>query len=350
MTKVVRDAGEVTPEWLTGVLRADGRLDDGRVTAVHACGSFETPPSTMTRLEVTYSADLPGLPSRLLLKIPKPERLPAGDREVVFYRDVERTMDPSPAVTCFDAAFDDSDGSFHVLLADVGETHRAMPWPCPFYRAHAEGAIDALAGLHAAYCGDPRVGAEIGDALTADHIRGEWAVRADQLPEFLRRLSDWLTPEWEAAYERVFRGFPEPLIQRLEEGNLTLIHGDTHAANFLVPHDPASSDVRVIDWMTYHRWFGVRDVAYLMTKWWRPRVRRLMERDLVERYHAGLVEHGVAGYDLTACWHDYRLTVIETVLHTVAIPIPWEMAWLWYPAFEQTMSAFEDLNCGELLG
>jgi hypothetical protein len=346
----VSDADQVTPGWLTDVLRTHGSLHRGSVTGVHIVGSFEPPPSLMTRLEVTYSADSPGLPSRLLLKIPKAERLPASNREVVFYRDIAPAMDPSPAVRCLDAAYDADTGAYHLLIEDTSETRRAMPWPCPFYRAHAEGAIDALAKLHATYWDDPRVGVEFGDVLTPEHIRVEWATRSEQLPDFLGRLADWITPEWRSAYERVFDVFPEPLIDRIESGgHLTLIHGDTHAANFLVPHDPNSRDVRIIDWMTYHRSFGVRDVAYLMTKWWRPRVRRMMERDLVERYHARLVEHGVSEYDLDTCWRDYRLTVIETVLHTVAIPIPWDIAWLWYPAFEQTMSAFEDLDCMALL-
>ena len=349
MTETIRDAGEVTPERLTHALRAHGVLAEGEATGVRIVGSFETPPSVMTRLEATFSVGSTHLPSQLLLKVPKAERLPASDREVVFYRDIAPTMYPSPAARCFDAAYDDDTGAYHVLIEDITETHRAMPWPCPFYRAHAEGAIDALAKLHATYWADPRVGVEFGDVLQPEDIRREWAARADQLPEFLDRLSDWITPEWKSAYERVFDVFPEPLINRIGRGGLTLIHGDTHAANFLVPHHPESRDVRIIDWMTYHRWFGVRDVAYLLTKWWRPRVRRIMERDLVERYHTRLVEHGVSDYDRAECWRDYRLTVIETVLHTVAVPIPWEIAWLWYPAFEQTMSAFEDLDCIGLL-
>ena len=119
MEETIRDAGEVTPERLTSALQANGVLPQGEVTGIHVVGSFETPPSVMTRLEVTYAGEPAGLPSRLLLKVPKAERLPASDREVFFYRDVAPTMDPPPAARCFDAAYDPATGSYHLLIEDV---------------------------------------------------------------------------------------------------------------------------------------------------------------------------------------------------------------------------------------
>ena len=190
----------------------------------------------------------------------------------------------------------------------------------------------------------------MGEVAPIASLRHQWAKRREILPEFIEQLRDWITPNWKAAYGLLFDAFPKPLSDRIECGvNLTLVHGDTHAGNFLIPHDPGSRRCYVIDWSTYHRWFGAKDVAYFMSTWWTPRLRRIMEHDMARQYLDRVVEYGVSDYGWEDCWRDYRLSVIETALHTVHIPIPWDMAWLWYPHFEQTMSAFQDPRCGDLL-
>ena len=43
-------------------------------------------------------------------------------------------------------------------------------------------------------------------------------------------------------------------------------------------------------------------------------MRREVERDVVAAYHARLVELGVDGYDLDACWDDYRFAQLQAPL------------------------------------
>ena len=47
-----------------------------------------------------------------------------------------------------------------------------------------------------------------------------------------------------------------------------------------------------------------------------PDDRAAVERDLVQRYHAALLAHGVSGYDVETCWQDYRLGVFQAPLIT----------------------------------
>jgi hypothetical protein len=73
MDDVITDAKDVTPEWLTAVLRTNGHLDHERVTAVKLKASRQTTISNTHHLEITYSAVTPERsPSKLFLKLSKP--------------------------------------------------------------------------------------------------------------------------------------------------------------------------------------------------------------------------------------------------------------------------------------
>ncbi len=52
----ILDAGQIDPEWLTGVLRASGDLREGRVSSVEAVQDTSTH-ATNARLLVRYSED-----------------------------------------------------------------------------------------------------------------------------------------------------------------------------------------------------------------------------------------------------------------------------------------------------
>jgi hypothetical protein len=63
-------------------------------------------------------------------------------------------------------------------------------------------------------------------------------------------------------------------------------------------------------------------VAYFLGAGLLPELRREVERDIVAGYHRALVERGIHGYELDACWDDYRrgtfagfgVTVIASML------------------------------------
>jgi hypothetical protein len=76
-----------------------------------------------------------------------------------------------------------------------------------------------------------------------------------------------------------------------------------------------------------------------------------MERDLLRRYHDGLVRGGVGGYSWADCWNDYRLAVATRALfmpmwqwHSGQSPRSW------WQRLESAMQAFDDLGCADLLG
>ena len=92
------------------------------------------------------------------------------------------------------------------------------------------------------------------------------------------------------------------------------MHGDYRLDNLLFY--PDRTRVTVVDWQTVGVGLPTRDLAYFTATSLLPEIRPGVERDLVHRYHTALLGHGVAGYDLETCWHDYRLGVFQAPLLT----------------------------------
>src|SRR5438132_6014967 len=132
MNNLVTDPAQVTPAWLTGVLLRQGCLGRCSVTSIESELS-STIVSSILRLVVSYSADSPAsCPSRLFLKLSKPDAAPElARKEVQFYNDLTSAPPDLPLIPCYDAVYSEEAGRSHVLLSDLSETHTRPPWPLP---------------------------------------------------------------------------------------------------------------------------------------------------------------------------------------------------------------------------
>src|SRR5262249_51134918 len=127
-------------------------------------------------------------------------------------------------------------------------------------------------------------------------------------------------------------------------------NGDAHVWNLLYPRDASSLNIRLIDWSGWRIDTATDDLAYMMALHWYPERRRRLERPLLDRYHDGLVAHGVRGYNREALTEDYRLSALWQILTPVwqaAHKLP---AVIWWGHLERSMLAVDDLGCRELLG
>lgn len=76
-------------------------------------------------------------------------------------------------------------------------------------------------------------------------------------------------------------------------------------------------NVRLIDWEDWSIDAATDDLAYMMAMLWYPDRRRRMERPLLDRYHAELLNRGVSGYDRRALDDDYRLSALWLITRPV---------------------------------
>ena len=275
----------------------------------------------------------------------------AGRQEVAFYGEVAPL---SPAVLvprCFDAAWDEETKAWHLVLEDLSESH-AMPtaWPLPPTMAQCQAILATLARFNAAWWDDPRLGISIGSWIDPATYAERFQGFAAHVAAFADRVGDRLSVERYDLYRRVLDAAPRLFAPRYQSRrNVTLIHGDAHVWNFLLPKDAQSGDTRLLDWDSWRIGIATADLANMMAMHWSPELRRRRERLLLDHYHAALLAQGVGGYDRAALDDDYRLSVLLQILTPVlqaAFGIP---PWIWWNHTERILLAVDDLGCSELL-
>ncbi|MBN2047924.1 MAG: phosphotransferase [Anaerolineaceae bacterium] len=355
MTNIIQHVDQLTPQRVTQILRERGILPRGSVTALKPQGAGETTfASIVWRATLDYSSDAPpDAPRHLFLKCTQPS-LAQGSydpkqlvKEVLFYQQAAPRMEADFTIPCYDVCYDAESGASHLLLKDVSETHASHRQPTSM--RYCELAVDALAGLHACWWDHPWLGNQLGRLVTKEERRKNLEGTRKTTRGFMEAAGDALLPAWREHYQAVLDVLPN-LFRRHESGkNLTLAHGDAHLGNFLFPKDNVDGRAYLLDWQFWHPTIGGTDLAFLMAVEWEPAVRRQFEQPLIERYYQQLLLHGIDTYDWQTCWDDYRLSVI---LVSLFIPV-----WRWgvfnwgidLPALERSMTAFEELNCEELL-
>ncbi|WP_257167944.1 ecdysteroid 22-kinase family protein [Bradyrhizobium sp. SRS-191] len=342
------------PAALTATMREAGVLASGVVSDVAVISDRPMLVSRIIRLAVSYRGAAADAPETLILKTPMPafaKTLWRGGRhEVDFYRGLARLMPAGLVPGSYGGAWDEAALTWHLLLEDLTDTHQtATPWPMPPALLHAEGIVRALARLHAAWWDDPRLGVSIGSFTTADERAERARTFAGHYQRFADDMGDRLSADRRAVYERLMAATPRLAERHVSRRNLSILHGDAHVWNFLVPKASGRDDVRAFDFDQWRVGVPANDLAYMLALQLYPERRARIERPLLDIYHRTLAAEGVTGYDRTALDHDYRLAVLWHVAKPVwqwAIQIP---PVIWWNNLERIFLAFDDLGCRELL-
>jgi aminoglycoside phosphotransferase (APT) family kinase protein len=353
---LIHTCDQLTPERLTEILRMDGALQHGRVVRIASDAEIPTPglTATVAALTLEYSDDTTGArPPRLWLKTARtdvhPEFLRRGRHEVEFYRAIATRSADLPVPHCYDAEADAS-GAAHILLEGVSATHFQKPLPIPPSNRHCEMLVESFAHLHALWWNHPQLGHGVGERLSIDQARQRRQRLETTWPSFIDYLGDGLLPTQRQAYEAILASsFLARRYRRLSElRQVTLIHGDPHTGNVMLPYDTAHHRVTLIDWGLWNIDSAAMDLVFLMALHWSPLRRAVLEQPLLRHYYDWLVGHG-GGYSWDDLWLDYREAVIVMTL----IPIgqfrrqsPAGRVWF---GVQDSMAAFEDLHCAELL-
>jgi len=356
------ERGDVSPMWLGSVLRAAGaRIGGIRRLSVEDTGAFN---SQTVRLRIVWDADAPQVaPTSVILKRPtEAEWSIAGGRdEVTFYELVRSLADHPPGIVpCYAAEIDPVTGGSFVLLTDVGATHVA-----PVTRddsihldgvpadEHLDAIVDTLAGIHAYWWGRTPP-----DGM----ITGHWSADDARFDAYLtRRSAAWnrvrtahaelLGPELIAFYDRLLARLPHYWTRFLrtrmsDRRDLTMIHGDAYASNFLVPRSGIGATY-LLDWQSPTFDIGALDLANLCATFWTRTQRREHDREhrVLARYHHGLLAGGVRGYDMATLYDDYRRALISWVLVPVQDAGDGSAASYWRPKMGCLAAAYQDWDC-----
>jgi aminoglycoside phosphotransferase (APT) family kinase protein len=307
---------------LTRLLRVD--RPGVEVESVEVLGATDGSASRL-RLAVTYSdgcdASLPPtiFVKRNLERFSFPSEM--YSTEVRIYRDVLPGLDVErPAVYAIDALGDDI--TFTLLMEDLSQRHGARLGIVTEPNSVDEVAalLDTLASVHAAYWGGDRLERElpwltpplvnapmrfwrdIGPRLTRRHVeRGHRAPLVDR--------SIWTDDALWGGYER--------LLEVMDSGPHTLLHGDVHAGNVYYVDGVRGG---LLDWQLALRGCWALDVTYILTTALDQEQLAGNERSLIEHYLSALAVHGVTPPPMDDAWHRYRCHALYGVLMWLITP------------------------------
>ncbi|NKY25786.1 phosphotransferase family protein [Nocardia gamkensis] len=311
-TRIPLRVHEATERWLATALR----LPPGAITSVRV---LEHHSGTAARARIAVESDA-DIPEALFLKLPPRNYLQhvlmnifrLGTREILAYRALGDAP-PIRVPRCYAAQTDRLRRRCVLVLEDLAPTAEFRTVRDSVTRAEAQAVVDAMAALHGAYWSTDRFATElapltmrsIADIRLADIIRhrflGEITGHAAQLiPETMKRQCR-IFFQRSADIDAFWAAQPQ-----------TLIHGDPHLGNLFFE----STGPGFLDWQIATAGAGIRDVAYFANASVEPDLLREIERDLVERYVAGLDAAG-ARVDGERMWTLYRAGITELYLAAV---------------------------------
>ena len=162
---------------------------------------------------------------------------------------------------------------------------------------HAEDrslkVVEALARLHGRFWDDPRFDDELSWVQPA--MRGSYG--AKPIDNAREQFADEFPPVFTELC-RLYVDNHERVRELLDDGERTLIHGDTHAGNQFADGD----EVGLYDWAVISRSPGIRDVSIYLGNSCPAELRRSEQERWIHAYRQVLVDAGVDAPTFELLW------------------------------------------------
>ncbi|WP_169738361.1 phosphotransferase [Patulibacter minatonensis] len=305
----------VTPEWLTEVLTTSGTLRSGaRVTNVvrSPCGTGQLADSY--RFALSYDQPDAG-PASVVGKFASEDEASRAfgqqsgqyRNEIRFYQQLADELAIAVPVPVH-AALAENETDFVLLMQDLTPA-RVVDQLEGCTPDEAALVMDQQAALHASSWDDPRL-AQLewlqGTVAGWGQITDGFDATIAAFPEAFGSL----IPEADLAEAAKLVPLRDAWKRELSTPRC-LWHNDLRADNVLFDAQAGEIPIAVLDWQGVTYGNGTIDLAYFLATSLTTEDRRAHERDLVARYHEGLLSHGVSDYTLEQCWDDYRVLAIH---------------------------------------
>ncbi len=295
----------ITAAWVTEALRTT--IPGAEVTSVEVLDQHSGTTGRM-RLGLAHAPGHDG-PASVFVKLPPfdnaQRKLVAatgmGRREARFYAGPASEA-PLRVPHCFYAAHGEDKSEFVMVLEDLEASG------CTFTNRletgaeeHGQNVIEALARLHARFWEDRRFADELSWVRPA--MRGSRG--AQFIASALEQFGDDSPPVFTELCH-LYMENDDRICELWDEGEQTLIHGDTHAGNQFVDGD----QVGFYDWAVISCSPGIRDVSIYLGNSCPTEVRRAEQRNWLHAYHQVLVDAGIDAPSFEILWERYRRGVL----------------------------------------
>lgn len=310
---------ELTPDWLTGALRAGGHIAPG--TAVRGVRSERLGEGVgfigvVCRLSLTYEGG--SGPATVIAKLPSPEEGARAignlyglyEREVRFYEDVGSATGLT-APQCYFSAWHAGEERSLLLLEDLAPYGRVGDQLAGCTGEEAALALSELAKLHAAWWNSPRLDEIPWLTRGTDLVRSSMTeAYGDARGPFLAQFGHRLDPRVRACVPDLHERVLVMLDDIDSQAAVTIVHGDYRLDNMFFGRNGGPYELAVFDWQSPNRGWGAYDLAYFISGTMAPAERRASERDALRRYHEQLQAGGVRDYPFERLMTDYRRSLM----------------------------------------
>jgi len=317
-----RTIEEITPEWLTQVLRESGAIDSAAVASITVESIADKGISSLVnRLLLEYSGPGKHGPASLISKLAleddaKRERetsIGSSNREVQFYRHLATTTGIASPKSYF-AEYDDSDGFLNILLEDAGH-FRAVDQSedCSF--EDADTALRSAAKMHARWWGDDRLNDFKWLIDNKNPLAKAIGVEAynNSIDKSLEILSEWAP----ASFESIARKYGDAITDiraQIAKRPRTLVHGDYRLGNLLFNDSKDAVDpIVAFDWQEAGHGNVATDVSYFILSSLDTGTRRRIEKDLIGNHYRRLIDAGVTGLSKDEFEDDLRYGLFNMI-------------------------------------
>jgi hypothetical protein len=261
---------------------------------------------------VSFAAGSHGqLPPSVVVKVPsQSESSRAASRitrcyelETGFYTHVRSLVGVS-APNCLHVWFDAPSDDFVLVLEDIVSGKQGDQLSGASVE-QARAAIDELVLLHAPLWNSPQLN-------TLSWMPRHTMESSQGTRDLLRSVFAGFTSRFESRVGAEVLELGAQLVANIDgydrafPNNETIVHRDFRLDNLLFTETSHGTQVKVVDWQTASISSGATDLAYFIGASFAPEQRRLVENELVHRYHGGLTQSGIF-MSWTEAWDQYRL-------------------------------------------
>ena len=261
---------------------------------------------------VSFAAGSHGqLPPSVVVKVPsQSESSRAASRitrcyelETGFYTHVRSLVGVS-APNCLHVWFDAPSDDFVLVLEDIVSGKQGDQLSGASVE-QARAAVDELVLLHAPLWNSPQLN-------TLSWMPRHTMESSQGTRDLLRSVFAGFTSRFESRVGAEVLELGAQLVANIDgydrafPNNETIVHRDFRLDNLLFTETSHGTQVKVVDWQTASISSGATDLAYFIGARFAPEQRRLVENELVHRYHGGLTQSGIF-MSWTEAWDQYRL-------------------------------------------
>lgn len=319
-----RTVDEITPEWLTTVLRESGAFSGAQVERFEAIQLDGGVAGEVFRLRLFYALEVDDVALTVVAKMSLAderhrEMMRDGgvyEREIGFYQRLAPTSGMRSPATYF-TEVDPVSGYSMILMEDIGHLRTVDQYASEESEEltlnDALAATASLVSLHANLWSDDSLYQYqwLGNARNPEQIDHQSVQYNDALESFIETFGEFL-PEH---YESIARNFGRKSRDVIELYGLspqTFVHGDFRLANVLFD-DVATGINRVVafDWQLIGISNAATDLSYFISASMSTTNRRKHEEALFTAYYEGLKEQGITDYSESEFEVDIRLGALR---------------------------------------